>query len=175
MRGEKFFISRVSATCLGSSPHARGKVDPADKDCVYLRIIPACAGKRITWTDIEQDRQDHPRMRGEKFPHNCCLRRFLGSSPHARGKGISQSLSEGVIRIIPACAGKSFVELDCTLAIQDHPRMRGEKQKRHPSRRSEIFERSPGDLLRSTTKRPVSPESFTSKAINTLFKTVFTR
>ena len=66
-------------------------------------------------------------MRGEKslsVPPDVAV---AGSSPHARGKVGLMRKRRLTYRIIPACAGKSFILDEVPEFIQDHPRMRGEK------------------------------------------------
>ena len=71
--------------------------------------------------------KDHPRMRGEKPVISPPVTPVAGSPPHARGKVLKLFDIGQRIRITPACAGKSFSRLPPSLAIRDHPRMRGEK------------------------------------------------
>jgi len=52
-------------------------------------------------------KEDHPRMRGEKSVAMWRRRLASGSSPHARGKEGGIDVVKAVVRIIPACAGKS--------------------------------------------------------------------
>ena len=66
-------------------------------------------------------------MRGEKPYILFIAPRISGSSPHARGKVLHLKSSNGTVRIIPACAGKSSLLPGRFLCTQDHPRMRGEK------------------------------------------------
>ena len=66
-------------------------------------------------------------MRGEKVSPPISSVGVLGSSPHARGKEIEKTSFGYLQRIIPACAGKSFILDEVPEFIQDHPRMRGEK------------------------------------------------
>ena len=48
-----------------------------------------------------------------------------GSSPHARGPPAGQIDQAGSLRIIPACAGSTLININMIIIIQDHPRMRG--------------------------------------------------
>ena len=48
-------------------------------------------------------------MRGEKAYRYGDGPVKSGSSPHARGKAPVSSFGTSIIRIIPACAGKSFI------------------------------------------------------------------
>ena len=66
MRGEKLFSAAANMQQLGSPPHARGKAFYSPFVSRYIRITPACAGKRLTAEDITTWGWDHPRMRGEK-------------------------------------------------------------------------------------------------------------
>ena len=106
MRGEKVKGFVDSFKAIGSSPHARGKVTRAIKCQIITRIIPACAGKSYDSDYSKCYSQDHPRMRGEKLKYPESILNQLGSSPHARGKGISGIFQQACDGIIPACAGK---------------------------------------------------------------------
>ena len=66
MRGEKYNNRYDIYGDPGSSPHARGKDDFFRSCTEHIRIIPACAGKRISKWNSRDITQDHPRMRGEK-------------------------------------------------------------------------------------------------------------
>ena len=67
MRGEKRSSATIDPIIVGSSPHARGKGEYAIEALDSNRIIPACAGKSSQCGHCSSSRQDHPRMRGEKF------------------------------------------------------------------------------------------------------------
>ena len=58
---------------VGSSPLMRGKVDSDSLALLQDRIIPAHAGKRITWFFSKMKPGDHPRSCGEKW----CLNRWI--------------------------------------------------------------------------------------------------
>ena len=107
MRGEKEMGLSARAASLGSPPHARGKVVILIGLLFGRRITPACAGKSLLRDTHIMYLWDHPRMRGEKAtPVSSALTR-LGSPPHARGKEGGQNLPPDLLRITPACAGKS--------------------------------------------------------------------
>ena len=55
------------------------------------------------------------------------MRRILGSPPHVRGKGGFPRLAVLHPGITPACAGKSALRQRLPVAVEDHPRMCGEK------------------------------------------------
>ena len=106
MRGEKQRSGSIGSSNAGSSPHARGKGFYISIIKIYDRIIPACAGKRVTVVSENTIIEDHPRMRGEKRKDQNNGKRKLGSSPHARGKVSGHIEFRDSLRIIPACAGK---------------------------------------------------------------------
>ena len=107
MRGEKVIAEALEKGLSGSPPHARGKVKKGSTGETVKRITPACAGKSRFQHKQTSPTRDHPRMRGEKC--HICHENYknLGSPPHARGKVVSGNLRMAVVRITPACAGKS--------------------------------------------------------------------
>ena len=66
-------------------------------------------------------------MCGEKTVKNQNGSNETGSPPHVRGKVYGRLDIFSVVRITPACAGKSLRYGRGEFAAQDHPRMRGEK------------------------------------------------
>ena len=66
-------------------------------------------------------------MGGEK--HGVILMNVCwpGSPPHGRGKEVKDLREAIQLRITPAWAGKSEELSKCVRAIEDHPRMGGEK------------------------------------------------
>ena len=125
--GEKLYTPCVIAPSVGSPPRMRGKgglaggrtvehgITPAyagkasgamsgsDMD----RITPAYAGKSCKASQAHLRRWDHPRVCGEKRTRNLSVRSRLGSPPHVRGKEVRLFFLFGLLRITPACAGKS--------------------------------------------------------------------
>ena len=89
-------------------------------------ITPACAGK----TNHESIRThlgpDHPRMRGEDFFAEESIVPHAGSPPHARGRRKTATYRQKMLRITPACAGKTLPSWSHSGPSGDHPRMRGE-------------------------------------------------
>ena len=111
----------------GSPPHVRGKVL---KILYALRangITPACAGKSEAGRSNAEQRQDHPRMCGEKDVTLLDDSHEKGSPPHVRGKGIHLATVLVDHGITPACAGKSVFVCFFGAKPEDHPRMCGEK------------------------------------------------
>ena len=93
-------------TFSGSSPHVRGA--------------------RSVWSCYVCYLQDHPRMCGEHLSVYRIRHLPAGSSPHVRGAPwkVQRELKE--YRIIPACAGSTFVPYVVLFCTKDHPRMCGE-------------------------------------------------
>ena len=71
---------------MGSPPHARGKEKEEIMAYTYTRITPARAGKSDEINLLWDNREDHPRTRGEKSLTTQFFRAHQGSPPHARGK-----------------------------------------------------------------------------------------
>ena len=131
--GEKARAAAWACVTYGSPPPVRGKAE-SPRECLhYIRITPACAGKRggVLWNGSAAG--DHPRLCGEKklFPWE----RFVlaGSPPPVRGKDrrIRGQLLRA--RITPACAGKSTVFVPGRAGREDHPRVCGEKHVHGPA------------------------------------------
>ena len=72
--------------------------------------------------------RDHPRLCGEKMVDVDTIAIASGSPPPVRGKGVDCGTVQGVLRITPACAGKSPNQRCQRPEDQDHPRLCGEKQ-----------------------------------------------
>jgi len=73
------------AACLGSSPLARGLLDPNVRVLRDRGIIPARAGFTTVAAAKSPKRRDHPRSRGVYLVGPREVRRGRGSSPLARG------------------------------------------------------------------------------------------
>ena len=86
----------------------RGKATEKYNGVSKKGITPAYAGKSLVVAGVCYDKQDHPRLCGEKFISPQSIVTNLGSPPPMRGKG-KQSLNYvDVDRITPAYAGKSL-------------------------------------------------------------------
>ena len=118
MRGENWRKLIREAHSLGSSPHARGK--PARRDSWFSGrgLIPACAGKTRRCMNPNARAEAHPRMRGENGEMTGFRDHGDGSSPHARGKQTAARVSAVESGLIPACAGKTLLELVQWRAIE---------------------------------------------------------
>ena len=105
----------------------RGKDCRSADNVQRIRITPAYAGKRQVRCRCPPERQDHPRLCGEKQTVTNLLMANIGSPPPMRGKafwGIHVVIRQG---ITPAYAGKSFRSDRPKATVQDHPRLCGEK------------------------------------------------
>ncbi len=109
MCGKKFLACFYPPNSLGSPPHVREKERDEIKDVGGFGITPACAGKRNELGNGLSLMQDHPRMCGKKSALSLKGRRWVGSPPHVREKGLIHFKSDLFIRITPACAGKRSV------------------------------------------------------------------
>ena len=97
-------------------------------DFVFVGITPACAGKRERAVGCLRLLQDHPRVCGEKHFGGIIRVCIVGSPPRVRGKGFRNLVEVRLIRITPAYAGKSHLLQPISHALQDHPRVCGEKR-----------------------------------------------
>ena len=129
MCGEKVDLEQMAVALTGSPPRVRGKDWYDPDDVSNAGITPACAGKRVVSGRKFAAAGDHPRVCGEKsvcWPLVCTI---WGSPPRVRGKEGTNYTREDVIRITPACAGKSCTASKQRPSTRDHPRVCGEKQK----------------------------------------------
>ena len=161
MRGEQSTSATKTETTGGSSPHARGTESSGQFFSPPERIIPACAGNRLSRPAKFWLFGDHPRMRGEQGAVPTTTARVRGSSPHARGTDTARALRLELSRIIPACAGNSARDIAAADAVADHPRMRGEQ-----SMRWKVGPGSPGSSPHARgTGRPDRGAAFASRII----------
>ena len=125
MRGVYPWIASRPLWTAGSSPHARGLLEPVHGDADAARIIPARAGFTCPSRSSPTCRRDHPRMRGVYCERPSVAFPTAGSSPHARGLLPYRKQSRRDDRIIPACAGFTPPGGSPGRWRRDHPRMRG--------------------------------------------------
>ena len=126
LRGEHFIKISLHQFDSGSSPPARGAPSLALHDFAHHGIIPACAGSTKENKSSFYENKDHPRLRGE---HGCLFATLAarsGSSPPARGAPFRLDILPFGARIIPACAGSTYLLICHIHGSQDHPRLRGE-------------------------------------------------
>ena len=153
MRGEHRSLQYTTTDPVGSSPHARGAPGRPGREVRVEGIIPACAGSTRTTPQPEPCSGDHPRMRGEHVLTVGSNEYHVGSSPHARGAlgGLANGgVHEG---IIPACAGSTDIHDHIIKGGKDHPRMRGEHQRR---RSSSAMSRGSSPHARGALRVPVA-------------------
>ena len=124
-RGVYITPSRPRDFRPGSSPLARGLLNPDPTSGLSSRIIPARAGFTPVRTAGSIVAGDHPRSRGvySRRPAPVTLR--AGSSPLARGLPSSSFTTVSTGGIIPARAGFTL-HVECPeFDDRDHPRSRG--------------------------------------------------
>ena len=128
--GEKSIFRSASSVIGGSPPPMRGKGTPCKYPVRADRITPAYAGKSGQWFYYHCQRQDHPRLCGEKDsmsqPKSMnlgspppmrgkvlyglpCYHHLKGSPPPMRGKAKHWQATQMHRRITPAYAGKRWV------------------------------------------------------------------
>ena len=93
---------------------------------VVVRIIPAHAGNTMGVIPSSGLRTDHPRACGEHRSGKASRTRSYGSSPRMRGTLLGDALLRRLVRIIPAHAGNTPLELAPPANDADHPRACGE-------------------------------------------------
>ena len=90
-----------------------------------MGITPACAGKTLETTTLPVELRDHPRMCGKDYLVLFQRRQQQGSPPHVRERLFNMSMPPFILRITPACAGKTAACLRPQRPDGDHPRMCG--------------------------------------------------
>ena len=114
----------------------RGKAGYRSRNFLTFRITPAYAGKRICVGLASGVGRDHPRLCGEK-PYTITSTGIIpGSPPPMRGKARFIVSAIELHRITPAYAGKRVSAEELFSAIEDHPRLCGEKRHRSGFRSS---------------------------------------
>ena len=109
----------------GSSPLARGLLQPVVRVGAGGRIIPARAGFTRSAHPRAPAVPDHPRSRGVYGRLMGQLQDAAGSSPLARGLRVEGAVGEGQRGIIPARAGFTVGGHHTLVGDGDHPRSRG--------------------------------------------------
>ena len=119
-------ITSEKNTLCGASPAGAGNTLIADLSEAVFRLIPAGAGSTPPPRCQSHVQRAHPRMRGEHAGKGDKDTENTGSSPHARGTRRRPWWQLCFCRLIPACAGNTFVGELNHYAVPAHPRMRGE-------------------------------------------------
>ena len=125
--GEKPAFVVGGHRCIGSPPRMRGKDILVVGVVVGTGITPAYAGKSGFHTYCTFLNRDHPRVCGEKHDYFTSCLPSPGSPPRMRGKVVVSCPALWLLGITPAYAGKSLAISALPSAIQDHPRVCGEK------------------------------------------------
>ena len=125
--GEKKKMQPRKDKRMGSPPRVRGKAQESFLILCHHGITPACAGKRTVTTKEAFQKQDHPRVCGEKSPAPSGRCSRLGSPPRVRGKALGFVVCAAGAGITPACAGKRESAQAVRTEGGDHPRVCGEK------------------------------------------------
>ena len=126
MCGENLTHRLTAISDLGSSPRVRGKRGLTWNQLPLGRLIPACAGKTGVKIRYSTFRPAHPRVCGENSLGNVEAVRGSGSSPRVRGKRTNRQALFPAHGLIPACAGKTFVNSISLCERGAHPRVCGE-------------------------------------------------
>ena len=96
---------------------------------LYLRLIPAGAGKTIRLRPMKRLSTAHPRRCGENLFLSLRGVASAGSSPQVRGKPSSPGRVPNCSRLIPAGAGKTRRKVAVRVRFPAHPRRCGENKK----------------------------------------------
>ena len=119
----------TSVPVKGTSPRMRGKHETQLVDDVFLRNIPAHAGK-TSWCDVKHvGAGEHPRACGENKRLGLMRWGPPGTSPRMRGKLWPGHFGRPGSRNIPAHAGKTSVLMPIFSWNWEHPRACGENIK----------------------------------------------
>ena len=107
MCGENEDMEAAQSHRRGSPPRVRGKRIVTLYVSLLRRITPACAGKTARPFVLLPRGEDHPRVCGENALVPCAVSSDRGSPPRVRGKLGIRIARLFVVRITPACAGKT--------------------------------------------------------------------
>ena len=107
MCGENGVVKLKSSLLIGSPPRVRGKRFFQHSHKPAMRITPACAGKTSGEPGNAAPAEDHPRVCGENISEAESFTGITGSPPRVRGKLERVEVLQAVVRITPACAGKT--------------------------------------------------------------------
>ena len=119
-----------AAAVEGSSPHTRGALARFGRILKIEGIIPAYAGSTSSYPTCDLPRTDHPRIRGEHYVNSVYPALAAGSSPHTRGARPVDGHVAAANGIIPAYAGSTHLGASMCTSARDHPRIRGEHDRR---------------------------------------------
>ena len=124
--GENPLLFIESFQHTGSSPRVRGKRRSSRPPRGLDGLIPACAGKTWLAGKKRHEKGAHPRVCGENYMNRLTDVQDTGSSPRVRGKRRQTRPSVRRVRLIPACAGKTWTSYLVICLAPAHPRVCGE-------------------------------------------------
>ena len=127
MCGEKKKSLPLDTRLRGSPPRVRGEGNSCVTGIIEFGITPACAGRRRTFDKCTYQREDHPRVCGEKGGEQDLGVYRQGSPPRVRGEAGGCAGFRDRHGITPACAGRSYQSFTKSINGWDHPRVCGEK------------------------------------------------
>ena len=125
-RGEHSLNTLRVEAAPGSSPLTRGAPHGGVLPDVPGGLIPAHAGSTANPCWFRSRPRAHPRSRGEHPKKPLMKSVKYGSSPLTRGARTGQAAGGALIRLIPAHAGSTKVDVVKHLEVRAHPRTRGE-------------------------------------------------
>ena len=123
--GKNIKISVTDANGTGSPPRVREKLASGVTKVAKARITPACAGKTCPVISVVWIHRDHPRVCGKNVTKPRLKIFWLGSPPRVREKLKVPHCTSFVLRITPACAGKTYADKGLLNKDWDHPRVCG--------------------------------------------------
>ena len=126
--GENEYLRSGSKIQPGSSPRVRGKPILIEGNAFRSGLIPACAGKTKRYLTSVAMCRAHPRVCGENDSVVILCLSIAGSSPRVRGKRGDRERPCEVLRLIPACAGKTERGWKPFPHGRAHPRVCGENE-----------------------------------------------
>ena len=107
MCGKDSCLPCLAASTAGSPPHVRERPHEFEPHPQESGITPACAGKTVICISLPSLWQDHPRMCGKDRMLRLLPGARPGSPPHVRERRPRHIFPYYLIRITPACAGKT--------------------------------------------------------------------
>ena len=125
MCGKNLARKRYSQPRPGSPPRVREKPAWSSARFGFCGITPACAGKTWSRRSFSCPVKDHPRVCGKNIQKLTKTQGMWGSPPRVREKHPQSNAISTVIRITPACAGKTFSGVGSSGMCKDHPRVCG--------------------------------------------------
>ena len=129
--GKNTAIRRLCKGGGGSPPRVREEHIAALPPRRFQGITPACAGRTLTQCGACGRSQDHPRVCGKNDLSLGLIDKSIGSPPRVREELPPSCLLPLVLRITPACAGRTLRDCLLVLMIRDHPRVCGKNRMIH--------------------------------------------